>query len=121
MRRVAGALALLIWPALAFGWSAEAETRIARKAAALAPPDLRILILKYESDYLRGVRDAALAEAHLRHRERNAAARGPLRREIDGQLEQAVAGARERRPMRELVYQLGTLAHLIADANNPLQ
>lgn len=120
-RRVAGALALLMWPALALGWSTEAETRIARKAAALAPPDLRLLILKYESDYLRGVRDAADAEAHLRHRERNATARGPLRREIDSQLEEAVKGVRERRPMRELVYQLGTLAHLIADANNPLR
>lgn len=118
MRRVAGALVLLIWPAIAFGWSVDAELRIARKAATLAPPDLRLLIQKYESDYLRGVRDAAEAEITGHHRVRGG--RGQLRQQIDQRVTAAVRGVRSRQPMRDLVYELGTIAHLVADANNPL-
>lgn len=118
MRRVAGALALLIWPAIALGWSVEAELRIARKAATLAPPDLRLLIQKYEGDYLRGVREAAEAEIEGTHRERGA--RGQLRRHLERSLTTAIAGVRARQPMRDLVYQLGALSHFVADANNPL-
>ena len=118
MRRVAGAFVFLIWPAIALGWSVEAEQRIARKAATLAPPDLRLLIQKYESDYLRGLRDAAEAEIGGSHRVRGK--RGQLRQHIDRGVSSAVQGVRARQPMRDLVYELGTIAHLVADANNPL-
>lgn len=118
MRKVAGAFVILIWPAIALGWSLDAELRIARKAGNLAPPDLRLLIQKYEGDYLRGVRDAAEAEITANHRVRGG--RGQLRQHIDRDLASVVDGVRSHRPMRDLVYQLGTIAHLVADANNPL-
>ena len=69
MRSLMRALLIVLFPAVAFAWTTEAEIRIARKAAVLAPPDLRLLLEKYESDYLRGVRDAADAAEERKHRE----------------------------------------------------
>ncbi|HVR42377.1 MAG TPA: hypothetical protein VMS56_02930 [Thermoanaerobaculia bacterium] len=120
MRPIALALLGLLAAAPLLAWTADAEVRIAKKAASLAPPDLRMLILKYEAEYLAGVRDASAEERDAeRHRERTAG--GPFRREIDEQVSRAVQTVRRRDPMSELVYQLGTISHLVADANNPLR
>ena len=115
------ALLIVLFPAVAFAWTTEAEIRIARKAAVLAPPDLRLLLEKYESDYLRGVRDAADAAEERKHREPVAGRRGPIRSELDARLTSALRVVHARRPMRELIYELGLVAHLVADANNPLR
>ncbi|MGH9457288.1 MAG: hypothetical protein ACRD2J_06555 [Thermoanaerobaculia bacterium] len=120
MVRLARALLAFLIPTVALAWTPEAEIRIARKASTLAPPDLRLLIEKYESDFLQGVRDAAAAEQSEHHRE-GASGVGPLRKQIDARLAAAVEIVRTRRPMRELVYQLGAISHLLADANNPLK
>ncbi len=121
MRILARALLLLACPAMAFGWTTEAEIRIARKAATLAPPDLRLLLEKYESEYLRGVREAAGGDSEPRHREPVAGRRGPIRSELDARVATALRVVRTRQPMRELVYELGRASHLVADANNPLR
>jgi hypothetical protein len=121
MRSLVRALLLLAFPAMAFAWTAEAEIRIARKAAMLAPPDLRLLLEKYEGDYLRGVRDAAEASGEASHREPVAGRRGPIRSELHARIAASLRTVRTRRPMRELVYELGLTAHLVADANNPLR
>ena len=105
----------------ALAWSGPAEERIGRKAAALAPPDLRVLILKYESDFLRGVREAAEHQNDAAHRDRSATGRSPLQREIDQQIEAAVRSVQERQPLRDLVYRLGWITHLIAEVNSPLR
>lgn len=115
------AVLILAFPAVAIAWTTEAEIRIARKAAVLAPPDLRLLLEKYEGDYLRGVREAADAEEERKHREPVAGRRGPIRSELDARLTSALRVVHTRRPMRELVYELGLTAHLVADANNPLR
>jgi hypothetical protein len=121
MRTIARVMLLLAFPAAAFAWSVDAESRIARKAAALAPPDLRMLLEKYESEYLRGVREAAEDSTESRHRERVATRKGPIRTEADARVAAALHAVRTRRPMRELAYELGFIAHVIADANNPLR
>lgn len=95
--------------------------RIASKAAALAPPDLRLLLDKYSAEYLAGVRDAAGAAGERDHREAAAGRRGPIRSELERSLADAVSAVRERQPMRELAYRLGTVAHFVSDANNPLR
>ncbi|HEY0590682.1 MAG TPA: hypothetical protein VGF40_02870 [Thermoanaerobaculia bacterium] len=121
MRSFLRALLLLAVPAAAFAWSTEAEVRIAKKAAMLAPPDLRLLLEKYESDYLRGVRDAAEDTSESRHRERVAGRRGAIRTELAARVGSALRAVRTRQPMRDLVYELGLTAHIVADANNPLR
>ncbi len=121
MRTFVRALLLLAVPAAAFAWPTEAEVRIARKAATLAPPDLRLLLEKYESDYLRGVREAAQDAAESRHRERAVGRRGAIRTELNARVASALRAVRTRKPMRDLVYELGLTAHLVADANNPLR
>lgn len=115
------AVLILAFPAVALAWTTEAEVRIARKAAMLAPPDLRLLLEKYEGDYLRGVREAADAAGERQHREPVAGRRGPIRSELDARLSSALRVVQARRPMRELVYELGLTAHLVGDANNPLR
>jgi hypothetical protein len=121
MRSLVRALLVLAFPAMAWAWTTEAEIRIARKASALAPPDLRLLLEKYEGDYLRGVRDAAEASGEASHREPVAGRRGPIRTELNTRTNAALRVVRTHRPMRDLVYELGLTAHLIADANNPLR
>ena len=121
MRSFLRALLLVAVPAAAFAWSAEAEVRIARKAAMLAPPDLRLLLEKYESEYLRGVRDAAADGTEARHREGITGRRGPIRTELNARVAASLRAVRSRQPIRELVYQLGLTAHMVADANNPLR
>lgn len=121
MRCFLRVLAVLVLPAAAFAWPTEAEIRIAKKAATLAPPDLRLLLEKYEGDYLRGVRDAAEDQGERRHREGLAGGRGPIRAELNGRVNASLRAVRARKPIRELVYELGLTAHIVADANNPLR
>ncbi|MFN2237952.1 MAG: hypothetical protein ABR524_01040 [Thermoanaerobaculia bacterium] len=121
MRRTARALLLFLIPAIASAWSPQAEVRIATKAAALAPPDLKLLLDKYSVEYMAGVRDAAESAAERDHRDVTANRRGPIRTELDRALADAVNIVRERRPMRDLAYRLGTIAHFVSDANNPLR
>ena len=62
-------IALLLIPSIAFSWTTEADLRIARKAASLSPPDLRLLLLeKFNPEYQQAVRDASLDEASETHR-----------------------------------------------------
>ena len=58
MKRI---LALIVFlPLTAHAWTRASDERIARKSAQLAPPDLRLLLEHFESDYKQGL---ARAEA----------------------------------------------------------
>ena len=50
MRRL-GFVLVLLFPLTATAWTRASDERIAKKAAALAPPDLQMLIEKFECDY----------------------------------------------------------------------
>jgi hypothetical protein len=113
-------LALLPIAALLLcGWTPRTEERIAKKAAQLAPPDLRFLIEKYEPLYLEGVRQAAAAEAREGHHFTLTPGAKGLQTRIDAELAAAVGGVKRGDPMSALVRRLGVLSHLVADANNP--
>lgn len=112
MKRAALALLFLAAALPAAAWTRNADRDIAVKSAALAPPDLRLLIEKYNDDYLRGVERALASEATDPHREQ-------LRARIDAQANAIVKMIRGNAPMSSVVEQLGILAHLVSDANNP--
>ena len=108
--------ALLLIPTMAHAWTPEAEKRIAERAARMAPPDLRLLISRYEKDYHRGLEEAARTEGPShQYSPRNAS----LHQELERQIAETVKLARTGQSMAEVVEKLGVITHLVADANNP--
>ncbi len=112
MKRLAAALLFLSIAVQAMAWTRAADQRIAAKSAELAPPDLRLLIIKYNAEYLRGVDEALASEGTDIHRSK-------LRERIDFQTRSVVKMIRTNEPMSAVVGQLAVLAHLVGDANNP--
>lgn len=119
MRRLGFVLVLLLLPISAAAWTRAGDERIARKSAALAPPDLRMLIERFESDYRRGLESARSDEGSETHRYILASRRGRLREQIEKETRGTIAMIRKGDPMPMVVERLGMLAHLVADANNP--
>lgn len=112
MKCLAVALLFLSIALPAMAWTRAADQRIAEKSAELAPPDLRLLITKYHAAYLRGVDEALASEGTDIHRRR-------LRERLDAQTHGIVKMIQTNQPMSAIVGQLGNLAHMIGDANNP--
>lgn len=118
MRRL-GFVLLLLFPLTATAWTRASDERIALKAAALAPPDLRMLIEKFEPDYKRGLAAAQADEGSESHHYFVLSRQGRLRERIERETRAAIAAVRKGDPMPNVIERLGGLAHLVADANNP--
>jgi len=96
----------------AHAWTLKGDRRIAAAGAKLAPPDLLLVIKKFNKDYARGIAGAVAAEPHDAHG-------AELRARIDAQSKKVIAMLKANQPMSAVVEQLGVLAHLVANANNP--
>lgn len=118
MRRF-GILLSLVFSVTAHGWTRLADERIAQKGAALAPPDLRMLITRFESDYKQGIARAQADEGTDTHHFFVTSREGRLRERIERETRSTVDAIRKGEPMHLVVERLGGLAHLVADANNP--
>jgi hypothetical protein len=94
-------------------WTRAADLRIAKKAAALAPTDLRTILERFPHDYESAVAQAAADEGSPTHFEQR------LRARIDAETSAAIKSIRGNGPMSDVVAHLGALAHFVADANNP--
>jgi hypothetical protein len=114
MKRLGIVLLAAFLPITAAAWSRPADERIARKGAELAPPDLRLVIDKFESDYKRGIERAAGDENESHQRTL-------LKQRIERETRGIITMIRGNEPMSVVVERLGGLAHLISDANNPFQ
>jgi hypothetical protein len=112
MKRLAVALLFLFIALPAWSWTRAADRRIAAKSAELAPPDLRLLIDKYNDEYLRGIDEALSTEGTDIHRRK-------LREQIESRTRGIVKMIRSNEPMSAVVREFGVLAHLVGDANNP--
>jgi hypothetical protein len=119
MRRVLSAILLFAIASTAQAWTAASDQRIAGKAAQLAPNDLRILIEKYSNEYQQGLTRAAADEGSDVHRYFVLSRSGKLRERIQRETANVVSMIRTGKPMSQVVFHLGVLAHYIADANNP--
>lgn len=119
MRRVLPAIFLFAIASTAHAWTAASDQRIAGKAAQLAPNDLRVLIEKYGNEYQQGLARAAADEGSDSHRYFVLSRSGRLRERIERETANIVTMIRSGKPMSQVVFQLGALAHYIADANNP--
>src|SRR5436190_22335610 len=95
------ALALLFLISInANAWTRASDQRIAKKAAALAPPDLRVIIEKFNPEYQSGLSRTIATD---------------VRTQIDAETKAAIHIVRANKPMSQLVEHLGVLAHLVAD------
>lgn len=117
MKRLA--LVLLFLPITASAWTRASDERIAKKGAALAPPDLRMMLEKFQPEYLAGVERAEADEGSEWHHYYVLSRSGRLRERIQREASAAVAMIRKGDSMAAVAERLGILAHLIADANNP--
>lgn len=118
MRRL-GFVLVLLFPLTATAWTRASDERIAKKAAALAPPDLQMLIEKFEGDYKEGLARAQSDEGSDLHHYFVLSRQGRLREGIEREARLAIQMIRKGEPMSDVVQRLGILAHLVADANNP--
>jgi hypothetical protein len=100
-------------------WTPATQETIAREAARLAPPDLARQIVRHKREYQAGVQAPFADTDALRHM-KNPDGQGSLDRVIAAEAEGAIADIRGHRPFAEIVRRLGTVAHFVADANNPL-
>jgi hypothetical protein len=119
MRRAQIVLLLALFPLSATAWTRASDERIAKKAAALAPPDLRLVIERFESEYKRGVELAQADEGSESHHYFVLSREGRLRERIERETRGVIQQIRTGEPMSLVAERLGTLAHLVADANNP--
>jgi hypothetical protein len=118
MRRL-GFVLILLFPLTAAAWTRASDERIAGKAAALAPPDLRLLLEKFDGDYKEGLARAQSDEGSDIHHYFVLSRQGRLREGIERETRLAIQMVRKGEPMSDVVQRLGILAHLISDANNP--
>ena len=116
--RVLAIVLLLVFPVTSSAWTRTSDLKIAKKAAALAPPDLSMLIEKFDADYRRGL-ERAQADEGASHRYFVLSRKGQLRERIEREMRAAIDSVRKGDPMPLLVERLGGLVHLVADANNP--
>lgn len=119
MRRLGIVLFLVFLPITAAAWTRVSDERIAMKAAALAPPDLKMLIDRFEADYRGGVELASRDEGSDTHQYFVLSRRGRLREQIEKETRGTINMIRKGDPMSMVVERLGMLSHLVADANNP--
>jgi len=119
MKRFLGIALALLLPTAAGAWTHASDQRIAKKSAALAPPDLRLLLERYDGDYQRGLARAQADEGSDAHHFFVISRSGRLRMEIEGETNAAIAAVKTNKPMSDVIEHLGRLAHLVADANNP--
>ena len=119
MRRAQIVLLLLFLPVTAGAWTRSSDERIAKKSAALAPPDLRTIIERFDSEYKRGIERAQAEEGTASHHFFVLSREGRLRERIEKETAKTIELIRNGEPMSNVAERLGTLAHLVADANNP--
>jgi hypothetical protein len=110
---------LLFLPLTAHAWTRASDEKIAKKSAALAPPDLRLLLDHFESDYKLGLERAQAEEGADSHHYFVLSRQGKLRERIERETAESIAMIRKGEPMPRVVERLGVIAHLVSDANNP--
>lgn len=112
------ALAAVLAPR-ADAWTPRTHLILAEEAARLAPPDLARLIERHEGAFRRGTQAPFEDGAPARHVQ-NADGTGELGATIQRETERAVRMIRDLAPFEEVVFQLGVVAHYVADAHDVL-
>lgn len=120
---VASFIGIALAPAPLRAWTPGFETALASEASRLAPPDLARQIERREEELRRGVVAAASAgeAGRLAGRRAGSDPTSALADALVAESERAVVMIRELSPFDDVVHQLGVVAHLVAQAHNPLE
>jgi hypothetical protein len=110
-------LLLLAFPLNA--WTRVSDQRIAQKAARLAPPDMKLVMDRFQPEFDRGLERAEADEGSAAHHYFVLSREGKLRERIEQETRGIIKLLRSRESMTVVVEHLGIVAHLVADANNP--
>src|SRR5258707_3422254 len=119
MRRLAAPLLLLLLPITASAWTRASDLRIAQGALELAPPDLQLVLKRFEPEFGRGLERAENDEGSEAHHYFVLSHQGKLRERMEQETRGTIAMIRGNQSMTLVAEHLGMLAHLVADANNP--
>src|SRR5213594_3137219 len=124
MSRRARATALIVvasWPVvLAQSWTDATRTRMIRDALKISPPALREVLQHYEKDLVRGMLDPSRhedEEVHFQHADGKGGLAGMG---IETKTRDILDMLSRRAPFSSVTYEMGVLAHLVADVEFPL-
>jgi hypothetical protein len=113
-------LVVLFWASLpAAAWTPQTQLAIADEAAGLTPPDLARQLKKRKRVFEAGVL-APFSEPDPARHFKHPDGTGSLDRTLLEEVDRAIFAIRSHHPFDEVTRQLGTVAHFVADANNPL-
>src|SRR5207302_4022627 len=82
MRRLAAAAFLLLAPLAANAWTRASDLRIAQRSRDLAPPDLQLVLRRFEPEFERGIERAESDEGSELHHYFVLSRQGKLRERI---------------------------------------
>lgn len=116
---LAAASLIALTPTPAAAWTPKTQLTIAREGARLAPNDLYRQILRHPKELEEGVL-APFQDGDPARHVANPDGSGRLVGVIDEEVERAIGAIQAHMPFERVVYQLGRVAHYVADANNPL-
>ena len=100
-------------------WTPKTQVVIATEAARLAPPDLYRQIDRHRKRFQDGVM-APFEDADPNRHFKDPDGPGSLDRVIVAETERAIRAIVGLHPFEDVVFQLGVVAHYVADAENPL-
>jgi hypothetical protein len=119
MTRVLLATVLLL-PAISLqAWTRASDAKIAQRGRELAPPDMQLVLSRFEPEFARGLEKAQADEGSEIHHYFVLSRQGKLRERIEQEARYIVKMIRSKQPMATIAEHLGILSHLVADANNP--
>ncbi len=119
MRRLATLLLLILTSLTASAWTRASDKRIAERSLELAPPDLQLVLKRFEPEFENGLHRAESDEGSEVHHYFVLSRQGKLRERIEQEANGTIALIRDNKSMGLMAEPLGMLAHLVADANNP--
>ena len=115
LRGRAGGILVVLAAVMCIGWSGETVRHVAWTAVDFFPPDFARQVHKYDKRFDAGIRRGLAAPPAWR-----AGAPGSLPQALDAQIKKCSEGLRAPIPLEDLVEEVGFLAVLVLDANDPL-
>ncbi len=119
--RVVTLLILMLLPtARALAWTDATRVRMLRDALKISPPALREVLLRYENDLTRGMLEPSRheeEEVHFQYADGSKGMAAPGVAHKEAEVREMLMN---RRSFRHVAYEMGILAHLVADVEFPL-
>lgn len=111
---------MLIFPSILHAWTDSTRVRMVQDAMKVSPPALNTILQRYQADLRRGMLDPSRHEDEEVHFQNADGDRGMGAAGVAHKVEEIRSILEKQGSLRRFVYEMGTLAHLIADIGFPL-